>query len=340
MPDINRLIPIIRHTLSLCLLVVILAACEASAVPLIPTERPTETATYTPSPTRTPGINTTPTARPTQAEQVAFGPTATSLLNATNTPRPDVEVTATRVTNPNAPSIEFFTSNPLSVQPGGSVTLFWSARRVDSAVIYRLNRDGERTQVFNNVAPDGSLQVSTASSDRGEVSFVLSVGQDDERIEQRLTIPLRCPVEWFFSPAPDECATTNPVESLVKDQTFDRGRMLYVQETNEIYVLFNDGEQPAWLIFSSEYNPAVHPESDPNAPPEFIQPLREMGLLWRSNDVVRNRLGLGTTETAIFDGFYQTAPASGNSEVIYISGADGNVVQLIPGNELWQLISP
>lgn len=322
------------------LLALIAAACEPAAVQLIPTQRPTTTATYTPSPTRTPETEFTPRPIITREPEISGGPTRTPLFGATATPLPPDAPTATRAFNPNAPSIEFFTSNPLSVQPGGTVTLFWSARRVDSAVIYRLNRDGERTQVYNNVAPDGSLEVSTDRSERDSVSFVLSVGQGDDRIEETLVVPLRCPVEWFFSPSPDDCAATNPLETLIKDQSFERGRMLYVEELNTIYVLFNDGQQPAWSEFESEYDPAIHAERDPNAPPEFIQPLRELGLLWRSNEVVRTRLGLGTSEALTFDGFYQTAPAAQNTEIIYISGADGNVLQLMPGAEIWQIISP
>ncbi|MCA9912610.1 MAG: hypothetical protein KC496_04660, partial [Anaerolineae bacterium] len=106
-----------------CLLLVLLAfalsACEATANYVIPTEPPTVTETYTPSPSRTPGSDM-PTRQPTQVvvqAQVTGGPTPTPLFGATRTPVPEDFPTATRPFDPNAPRIEFFTSDPLSVQP-------------------------------------------------------------------------------------------------------------------------------------------------------------------------------------------------------------------------------
>jgi len=328
-----------HRTLSLCLWLIgcalLASACEATALPVVPTDLPTPTASFTPSPTRTPGGEPSMTPLPTQVA-ASGGPTATPLFGATRTPLPANFPTATRIFNPNAPRIDFFTSDPLSVEPGAAVTLFWSARNVNTAVIYRLDVEGQRSEVFN-VAPDGSLAVTTARSDRGELRFELVAGEGANAAEARITIPLRCPVAWFFSPAPEDCPTDNPLETRVVDQTMERGRMVFVEANNVVYVLFNDGQQPAWLSFENEYDPQVHRERDPNAPPEFIQPLAELGFVWRNDERIRSRLGLGLVEATAFDGFLQTQPA-GRQEMIYISGANGVVLQLMPGNELWQII--
>lgn len=317
------------------LVVMMVTACQARSVPLIPTERPTATPTLTATASPTPNVNATQTPRPRPTQDPNL-PTPTPLLGASRTPS-TVFVTPTRSLNPNAPRIEFFTSDPLRVEPGKTVTLFWSARNTNQAVIYRLDEQGRRTEVFN-VSADGSLPIATRQSERGELRFVLAVGANEAYSETLLVIPLQCPTTWFFSPAPSDCATTAPIETTLIDQTFERGRMIYVQERNVIYVLFNDGQSPAWLSFENRYNPQIHAERDPNAPPDFIQPIRELGYLWRTTDTVRTRLGLGLADAITFVGFFQTSPARNQQQNIYISGADGKVINAVAGGSAWFVI--
>lgn len=319
------------------LLLVVLTACESGAQMVVPTDLPTITPTFTPSPTRTPGANLSPTPRPTQQPQTAGGASATPLLGAASTQLPDNFPTATRAFNPNAPRIEFFTSDPLRVAPGDVVTLFWSARNVTGAVIYRLDSEGIRTQVYN-VAADGNLPIDTRSSERGTLRFVLGAGEGSSYVEETISIPLECPVQWFFSPAPENCASGDPTPTRIIDQTLQRGRMIYIVETNRVYTLFNDGSQPGWLSFENRFDPAVHPSREESAPLDWIQPLNELGFVWRGDSDVRNRLGLGLADALEFDGFIQTEPLSGDREILYISGANGVVLQLMPGNEIWQII--
>lgn len=323
--------------LLLCGCLIFISGCEPTAQMVIPTSLPTITPTFTPSPTWTPARDITPTQRPTL--KPTAGPSPTPLFGATRTPIPVNFITPTRILNPNAPRIEFFTSDVLATAPGGTVTLYWSVRNVVNAVIYRLNRQGERTQAYN-VPADGNLAISTRSTDRGQLDFILTAGEGANTVEQLLTIPLQCPIAWFFSPSPEDCPDAEPENTPLVEQPFERGRMVFAVNRNLIYVLFNDGRSPAWLTFENRYDPAVHPERDENAPPEFIQPLRELGLVWRGNDTVRSRLGLGTAEATRFDGFIQVLTLVSGAEELYISSADGTVLQLLLDGELWQLIAP
>jgi hypothetical protein len=322
--------------LQIIVTVLLMSACDAGTELIVPTDPPTITPTFTPSPSRTPGRDATPTQRPTQIAQATGGPSPTPLFGATRTPLPPDFPTATRPFNPNAPRIEFFTSDPLAVQPGSSITLFWSARGVDSAVIYRLDEDGNRTQAYN-VAPDGNLPLTTRSSDRGDLRFLLTIGEGANYTEEAILIPLQCPIEWFFAPPPEDCADNAPVETTIVDMTMERGRMVYIQSSDIIYALFNDGQQPSWLSFNNRYDPTIHPPRDENAPPDMLQPLDQLGYVWRSDNDVRNRLGLGLQEAITIDGFVQTSTVRGE-EIIYISGANGVVLQVLPGNEIWQVI--
>jgi hypothetical protein len=241
--------------------------------------------------------------------------------------------------NPNAPRIEFFTSDAVAVAPGSPVTLYWSTRGAREAVIYQLVR-GVRNRLWN-VGPDGSLPVNTSRSDRGTVDFILSVGEGDQYVEQALSVPLACPDVWFFQPPPEACPTGAAQETQLIEEPFERGRMFAVESTNLIYALFNDGFEPAWLVLENRYDPATQPEMDVNfaPPPGYYQPLRRLGFIWRGNDVVRNRLGLATQPESIFSGFVQSSVTPDGAQTLYASSADGTVLQLLPQGEAWQIIT-
>lgn len=328
--------------LLLLLLLCFLAGCEAMAMPIVPTAQPTTTITPTPLPTRTPGRDATPTAAPTsENETPTAGPSPTPLFGAPST-LAAAAATGTRVLNPNAPRIEFFTTDVLAVAPGGSVNLYWSTRGVTSANIYRMER-GTRNQLWR-VDADGSLSVPTRRSDRGSVEFLLTVGNGDQVVEQMLSIPVACPDVWFFQPAPDACPEGPAQETSVVEEPFERGRMVYVQISGLVYALINDSFAPAWIAIENRFDPAVHPESDPEfaqaVPPGFYQPIRQLGFVWRGNDVVRNRLGLATQPEFSYQGFIQTVMTPSGDTMLYISSADGSVLQLLPEGERWQIITP
>jgi hypothetical protein len=323
------------------LLIMLVSGCGATTVQIVPTARPTATETPTGAPTRTPAHDVTPTAPPTLPPMTAtggpsptplFGPTSTSVTAA-----PSDEFSL----NPNAPRIEFFTSDAAAVAPGSTVTLYWSTRGARDAVIYQIVR-GVRNRVWN-VGPDGSLPVTTNRSDRGTADFVLRVGEGTQFVEQNLSIPLACPDVWFFQPSPEACPTAPAQETPLVEEPFERGRMLYVGSSDQIYALFNDGLAPAWLVIPNRFDPATDPEQDEAfaaaIPPGYYQPLRRLGFVWRGNDTVRNRLGLAIQPEASYTGFAQSSVTPEGAQTLYISSADGTVLQLLPQGDSWQIIT-
>lgn len=319
---------------------VALSGCGAAVQQIIPTDPPTETVTPTQAPTRTPARDVTPTETATPVPvSPTGGPSPTSIFGPTSTAPAEVP-TATRVLNPNAPRIEFFTSDVVAVAPGETVTLFWSTRNVNGATIYRLDASGERNQLWN-VPPDGNLPIATRRSDRGHIEFVLSAGDGSLEVEASLAVPLSCPDQWFFVPMPEDCPANVAQETILTEERFERGRMLYVGETNQVYALFNDGFDPAWLVFENRYDPAVHPESEPGfqPPPGYYQPIGRLGFVWRGRDVVRNRLGLALEPEIGYDGSYQIATLPNRGDSLYVSSADGTVLQLLPEGAAWQIIT-
>jgi hypothetical protein len=324
---------------SLIFLVLLLTACEPGTQMLVPTEPPTPDITPTGQASPVQGINIPPTITPHLIVESTGGPSPTPLFGALRTATPDDFPTPTRPFNPNQPRIDFFTSDPLSVAPGAAVTLFWSTRNVDNAVIYRLDRDGVRSQVYN-ISSDGNLTINTSRSERGTLRFVLAIGEGADYIEEQISIALECPDVWFFSPAPQDCATGPAIPTRIVDMEMERGRMLYIEETNTVYTLFNDGlvGQATWLSFENRFDPERHPSRDENAPIEWIQPINELGFVWRGDSDVRNRLGLGLREGVEYEGLIQSAPTSRNQEILYVSASTGVILQIIPGNEVWQII--
>ncbi|MDX1991268.1 MAG: hypothetical protein SF029_02695 [bacterium] len=317
-----------------------LSGCGASAVQIIPTERPTITPTPTATQSRSQSGSATPTVTPSPARTRAPGePSPTPLFGATRTPAPG-EVSASLIVtptpNPNAPRIEFFTSDKTAVAPGERLTLFWSTRGGGDVRIYQLGRGGERNRVWN-VAASGRQDVQTSSGDRGQLDFLLIVGQAELQSEQRLSVALQCPLPWFFAPAPTTCPDDLAQQVTIVEQSFERGRMIYLSGEDVVYALFNDGFDPAWVVFENRYRPGVDPESAENfiPPPGYFQPLAQLGFVWRGNDTVRNRLGLGIQAEVAFESLVQR-----EGDNFYISSTNGTIVQLLPNGESWQIISP
>lgn len=326
----------------LCLAV---TGCGAATVQMIPTAQPTTTPTSTLTQQPTRSTQAPPSPTPTNAPPTV-GPSPTPLFGPTRTPSGDA-LAPTRVLNPNAPRIEYFSTNVTAVEPGGNVTLFWSARGVDSAAIYQLDAQGQPSLVYN-VRAAGNQVVTINRRLRGEARFVLAVGEGTQRVEQPLTIPVTCPVTWFFQPAPSECPNDAPQETQIVEQQFERGRLIYLASTNRVYALFNDGREPRWRAYENRYDPAIHADRDENFERAligtgFVQAVGRLGFLWRGNDDVRNRLGNGLEPEISSTGFIQTAPTSTGGvtgESLYISSSSGTVIQLLPQNGGWQIFTP
>lgn len=317
---------------ALCAMMVVASACSATMQQVIPTDLPTYTPTITPSATHMPARNVTPTRYPTQATRAV---SVTPLLAITQPPR--VDATSTPTPNPNLARIEFFASDVASVERGGTVTLFWSARNVENAVIYRLGADGTRQQVWN-VAPDSSLVVEVGRDDRGELAFLLVAGEADTYNEAHLTIPIRCSISWFFDPSPPVCPASEAVETIVTEQTFERGRMVYIHQQNQVLVLFNDGEQPAWVSFMSDYN--LGPTLDMSPPDGLLQPVHELGYVWRTHDAVRSRLGFAIVDERTFYGVYQVSLADGEGGDLFVTTGERTILQAVLGGDVWYVLSP
>jgi hypothetical protein len=240
--------------------------------------------------------------------------------------------------------IEYLVASPEEVNPNEAFELFWAASGGASAAITRLNADGEPGRTWA-VELGGSLEVT--SREGGDETFILSVTDGTSTIEQSVVVDVSCPIGWFFAPEPDGCPDSSAITSRAESQLFERGRMFWFEETNQIVILFQvppdeiSEENPAWLRLLDDFNQEEDPIEDENiTPPEgLLEPEGRFGKVWRENpEEVRERLGWTLEPAESYDiALLQTGQVSGEAE-FYFSDETTSVFRLLPDGQGWQVV--
>lgn len=322
----------------------VLVACGGNAQPLIVTEQPTATLTDTTTPPVAAVVqqvvNPTATSIPTQIMGTATsGPSPTALLPPTLSPVPRT-VTPTAAPTSARLAVEYFTTDSEFVTPGENVRLFWGVRGADRARIYRLDENDER--IFRwDVPATGQITVATRDEDRDAAHFLITAESDESSVEQLLLIPLQCGDLWFFDPAPDACAAGDPQLSNQAEQSFERGRMIWVEALDQIFVVFEDGDDPGWASYPDDFNEGDVERDDTLIPPPGLsQPVRGFGLIWRENPRVQERLGWANTSEVAFEGMYQSDAAEPEIATTYLRMRDGGIIALNAQTSSWEVLPP
>jgi hypothetical protein len=153
-----------------------------------------------------------------------------------------------------------------------------------------------------------------------------------------LSISLDCPDEWFFSQAPEICPAYQALSSNSAVQSFESGYMIWVEEEDHIYVLFDDQGSPGWNAYVDQWDQG-EPDRDPIlVPPDGLyQPVRGFGLVWREEPGVRNRLGWAVDEEQGYLTIVQRTSYPKYNET-YILASDGGIWRLLPERSNWQKI--
>lgn len=328
------------------LLISLLAACGANAEPVLPTLRPTFTTAPTITPSATRVFNATATPQPTLDPALTVvatdGPSPTALIGATSARAPVYTLTPTRESAISGSlSIEYFTTNAQSARPGDKLTLYWSVKGTERAIIYRLNPDGSHDQLWQ-VGRAGSLDVTTRTADQDVARFSLTISDNISRVEQALSVPLTCSQQtWFFAPAPSGCPADPATQSAAAQQNFERGQMIWISTQGRIYVLFNDSKKPAWIAYADEFKDGMPERDNTLAPPaNLAQPIRGFGLIWRTKETVRERLGWATGPELPFDGAYQSDNVALPNTTLYLRARDKAIIELPAKGDIWRLIVP
>lgn len=306
--------------------------------------RPSPTATSTPSPAASPAAPPTATApatpvpSPEATGTLAPSPTPTKGAGAaTGTPSPSPTATEEAAAGP---VIHFFRANVEEADPGDTIVLEWESSGATQAVLYAILPSGQLPASGWEVEPTGVYTYQIPIDARNQSEFFLYVYDAADRgAGANLVAKLRCPVPWFFAPAPDTCAS-EPIRSSAAEQHFEHGTMIWVGAQDAIYVLYDDDQfSPKWDMFTDTWD-ASKPDRDPALvpPPGRYQPVRGFGLVWREQPMVRERLGWAVDQETGFNTVVQSTTLFKYNS-IYIRALDGKVWHLGPERSSWEKIS-
>jgi hypothetical protein len=145
-----------------------------------------------------------------------------------------------------------------------------------------------------------------------------------------------CPSPWFFVQfRPTECALNPPLVTQGSFLQFQNGFMVWVEQQDAIYVLYDSANLPRWEVFNDAYVEGI-PDTDPayGSPPAYTwQPKRGFGLLWRNQAAVRDRLGWAVIEWETpFDAQVQIS----GTGTIYFNEPRGGIFSLTSGGSEWK----
>jgi len=263
------------------------------------------------------------------------GPSPTALIGATSAQgRTQTPTPTRRVQQAGSLAIEYFTTDATSAKPGEKIRVFWSVRGTDSVIIYRVKADGGRDFTWTG-GRNGFLDVTTGANDKDQSKFILTINDAFTRLEQSLTVSLKCvAMPWFFDPAPESCAEGPYSVSPAAAQNFERGMMIWMSAESRIYVLFDDGKKPGWIFYTDEFKDGI-PDRDASLQPPtgLSQPVRGFGLVWRTKEKVRERLGWARDSEGGFETSYQRDTST--PQTLYIRGRDGTIYSLNSADSSW-----
>ena len=310
------------------------ATPEPSATP-----RPTETATEAPSSTVPPTAAATEPPSPTTPPSQTPSPTATPPLP---TPTP-------------APLVLSFTASPTITQNLGDVVhLAWEAggQRAELCPLI-----GTGPTNCHDVPLVGQEDFGIDELALTYVGFALRAYSQEQTGLKTVELHPQCQNlrPWFFAGPPLRCPAAEALTSYAASQHFERGLMIWIEETDEFYVFYDEPDDQGFQVVQRtvglELKPGASEDNrigeDP--PPGLYEPVSGFGLIWRGEvewpypDNVRERLGWATIPESGFDTAYQcSTPAYPRLWNCFLQGPGGEVLHLRPDSTagvriLWEV---
>lgn len=300
--------------LVLTCLILLLAACQSTPAPGLPTVVVLPTLTALPTDTEAPSTlevavlptatdTLAPTVRPTVAEPT-IPPTATATPSPTWTPQPSLTSTDTptvtrtpslTITNTNTvpPTTTFTPTMPLSGM--GSLgelaarTTILPPDQLYNAPTLTAFHIAEQTQIAGRnvivaLSPDFGTPAAVGVPTTSAATPVICMIPPPATLSGVLAVD---PVLQSQIGCPLSIAAT---QSSGASQLFERGLMVYLAGTpGQIYSLSNDG---TFRVFTDTWTSGVDPDSLGEVPPAgLLEPVRGFGKVWRTNLDVRAALG-------------------------------------------------
>lgn len=192
--------------------------------------------------------------------------------------------------------------------------------------------------------PEATTEATNAEA-TAEVITNVEVTEEPE-VESTLEATLSA-ASANATPVPPNFPTPVIGQVYVAEQSFQDGRMFWLEPSNQIWILAQDDQgNQRWLVFDNSWEDSM-PENDPSIqPPEagLFQPIRGFGKLWRENQNVRDLLGWAVDPefghvtryefraggTINADGEYERAP--GTHVIIALNG---DILEINEATRTW-----
>ncbi len=151
-----------------------------------------------------------------------------------------------------------------------------------------------------------------------------------------------CADQWFMHDPPEICPDGPPLNSYAAAQRFERGWMIWVEESDTFYILFNLGAHPfdSRLAFRTLGPLVLRPGAsvdnrvEETPPAGLLEPVSGFGLIWRGEveglDVdLRQALGWAVVPESGFETSVQCErQETYSSRTCYLQHIDGSVIVL------------
>jgi len=243
------------NTILMLLMLLSFIACDAFEADVQYGDATSTTGQSTPAPAT--GMTQTSTAEPTALSTTA--PTDTPRPRPTATAPPTPVPTTPPTHTPLAPlQILSFTARPDPVERGGMVTLAWDAPGAASVGITRLSEQGDiflATEALDLPAR-GSITLRVPEDYVESIKYYLGARDAHGTLDQAyVTVGIICRYDEHIAP---RCPLTREHVGAAYEP-FERGHMIWRDDTREIYVLYEDGSYESYEDTWQEGDPVNIP---------------------------------------------------------------------------------
>ncbi len=145
-----------------------------------------------------------------------------------------------------------------------------------------------------------------------------------------------CTSAWFFgSNLISACPLGDPLVSDGVYLQFQQGFMIWVAQQDSIYVVYDSASAPRWQVFPDEWSDGMaerDPDMSADAPPYTWQPRRGFGLLWVTNQALRDRIGWAVRE---WEEIYTVRLQIATDGTIFLVDPRDGIIALYPNGRDW-----
>ena len=245
---------------------------------------------------------------------------------------------------PSVPTILSFTADRTTIVQGESILLTWQASGGNEASICWVTHEAILACVQDPFDPAGGTVTITPSGPGrpGATEITLTVRNSAGSAEARVEVTIECAEDPLPELANQQMYANCPYGTVVGTaayQPFQGGTLLWLQGNRTIYVLYASGQYETYTDTFREGDP----ESDPALVPPagLYQPVRGFGLVWRTNERVRDGLGWALAPEAGFQGWSQSYSGVGmHTSGTFIRSLDGTIYGLSHFGAVWSVLTP